>query len=100
MAFVKVTTLDRLPPGDVIEAKVGDRYFAVCNVAGEIRALDGTCPHHGGPLGQGAIHGTNVVCPWHAWEFDTATGVNDYNPSVCVATHAVRIDGADVLIDA
>ena len=53
-----------------MEALVGDGTYAVCNAGGEIHALDGICPHAGGPLGQGALHGTTLVCPWHAWEFD------------------------------
>lgn len=100
MALVRVASVAALPPGEVMEAKVGERYFAICNVGGEIRALAGVCPHRGGPLGQGAIHGSNVVCPWHAWEFDTATGANDYDPNLRLERFAVTVRGDDILIDA
>lgn len=78
---------------------IGDQTIALCNVAGEFHALDGECPHAGGPLGEGALHGTTLVCPWHAWEFDCRTGVNDFDPDVAVATFPVKIEGGEILID-
>ena len=99
MAFVKVASLSRLAPGSVMEASAGGDYYAICNVEGWISALAGTCPHRGGPLGQGAIHGGNLVCPWHAWEFDCRTGAHDYNPGLTVATFPVQVSGDDILID-
>ncbi|HYV62865.1 MAG TPA: Rieske 2Fe-2S domain-containing protein [Bryobacteraceae bacterium] len=104
MPFVKVGSLSGLPPGSVMEAQVGDGTYAVCNAAGEVHALDGICPHAGGPLGQGALHGTTLVCPWHAWEFDCRTQVKDSGASemddgLLVAKFPVRIDGDDILID-
>lgn len=97
MAIVKVGALSRLPPGSVMEAPVGDRTYAICNAAGQIYALDGICPHSGGPLGQGALHGTILVCPWHAWEFDCRE--NEMDNGFTVAKFPVRIDGDDILID-
>ena len=99
MAFVKVASVSRLSPGSVMEASVGDGYYAICNVDGRISALSGTCPHRGGPLGQGAVNGGNLTCPWHAWEFDCHTGANDYDPAVKVATFPVQVSGDDILID-
>jgi nitrite reductase (NADH) small subunit len=99
MAFVKVGSVSRLAPGSVMEASVGADYYAICNVDGRIHALAGSCPHRGGPLGQGAVNGSNLTCPWHAWEFDCRTGANDYNPTVIVATFAVQVLGDDILID-
>jgi nitrite reductase (NADH) small subunit len=99
MAFVKVGSVSRLGPGSVTEASVGNDYYAICNVDGRIHALAGTCPHRGGPLGQGAISDGSLTCPWHAWEFDCRTGAHDYNPAVKVTTFPVQILGDDILID-
>ena len=96
MPLVKVGSLSKLPPGSVMEALVGDGTYAICNAGGEIHALDGICPHSGGPLGQGALHGTTLVCPWHAWEFDCRTQVDD---GLQPAQFPVKIDGDDILID-
>jgi nitrite reductase (NADH) small subunit len=102
MPFVKVGSLSKLPPGSVMEALVGDGTYAVCNAGGEVYALDGICPHSGGPLGQGALHGTTLVCPWHAWEFDCRIHVKDPKANEIddlVAKFSVKIDGDDILVD-
>jgi len=99
MSFVKVGSLAALPPGSVMEAEVGDYTFALCNVEGEVHALDGICPHAGGPLGQGNLEGNLLVCPWHAWEYDCRTGINDGDENVKLDTFPVKIEGDDILID-
>jgi nitrite reductase (NADH) small subunit len=99
MPFVKVGSLAKLPPGSVMEAQVAGRPLAICNAGGTVCAVDGVCPHAGGPLGQGALHGTMLVCPYHAWEFDCRTGENDFDPSIKVQPFAVRVEGDDILVD-
>ena len=99
MPFVKVGSLAQLPPGAVMEAEVAGDTFAICNSGGELYALGGTCPHAGGPLGQGALHGTTLVCPWHGWEYNCRTGVNEFDEDVKVDTFPVRAEGDDILID-
>ena len=96
---MKVGLLSQLTPGSVFEATRGEERYAICNVEGRIHALSGTCPHHGGPLGQGAVNGSSLTCPWHAWEFDCRTGEHDYNPAVRVATYPVQVIGDEILID-
>jgi len=99
MAFVKVGSLLQLPAGSVMEASIGEERYAICNIEGRIHALAGTCPHQGGPLGQGAVNGAHLTCPWHAWEFDCRTGENDYDPAVRIATFPAQVAGDDILID-
>lgn len=99
MAFRPVCTVGQLPPGGLTEITLGDQSIALCNVDGEFHAIEGVCPHRNGPLGQGALHGRMVVCPWHAWEFDCLTGQHDYNPSITVATYPVKVEGEDILVD-
>jgi len=99
MSFVKVGSLSALPAGSVMEAESGGSTYAICNFNGELRAYAGECPHAGGPLGQGTIEGNRLVCPWHAWEYDCLTGVNDYDESVKLDSFPVKVDGDDILID-
>jgi nitrite reductase/ring-hydroxylating ferredoxin subunit len=99
MPFVKVASLAKLEPGSVMEAEVGGNAYAICNVGGELHAYDGVCPHAGGPLGQGTVHENILTCPWHGWEYDCRTGVNDYDESVKLAKFAVKAQGDDILID-
>ena len=100
MPFVKAGSLAALKPNEAMEAVLNGRPYAICNAGGEIHALDGNCPHRGGPVGQGAINEGRIVCPWHAWEFDCATGANDYDPRIKLKKYPVRIDGNDILVDA
>ena len=75
MTFTKLTTQSELPGND--EAKefpCGDKTICVANVNGTITAMDNVCLHRGGPLGQGVIEGSKIICPWHGWAFDTKTG--------------------------
>ena len=99
MAFVKVCPLEKFPPGSLMEFSAGDILIAICNRGGEIRAIGGVCPHQGGPLGEGAMNGEYVVCPWHAWEFNCTTGENDFDPETRVPVYPVRVDGGDILVD-
>jgi nitrite reductase (NADH) small subunit len=99
MPWTKLATVGELPPGGLIEVERGDDRYALCNVAGEIRAMWGVCPHHGGPLGEGALNGDLIACPWHMWEFDSNTGACAMNPALVIPTYAVKIEGVDVMVD-
>jgi nitrite reductase (NADH) small subunit len=72
--FVRVAAAAAIPPGRAKAVMVGDREIAVFNVEGRFYAIEGTCPHQGGPLAEGWIDGHVVTCPWHAWSFDVRTG--------------------------
>ena len=98
MPFLKVGTLAQLPPDSVMEVMVGDQPYAVCHAGGAIRALSGVCLHSGGPLGQGQIHDGCVVCPYHLWEFDCATGEYDYDPTKRVPTYEVKVEDGEIYI--
>ena len=68
--FVKLATLDELSAGMAKEVEFEGRIYALFNVDGVISAIDGICPHQGGPLADGQVQGTTVTCPWHGWQFD------------------------------
>ena len=53
---------------------VGAQRIALYHTASGFFATGNTCPHRGGPLGEGDIIGDEIVCPWHLWAFDIATG--------------------------
>ena len=63
-----------------------------------IFALDDRCPHKGGPLSQGIVHGSAVTCPLHNWVIDLATGTAASPDEGCVRRIPVRVEGGRILI--
>ena len=83
--------------GRVVEAE--GKTLALFNVDGAFYALDNDCPHRGGPLGEGDLDGTVVVCPWHAWRWDVKTGANVNNPVVKMPCFPVSVDEGRVFVE-
>ncbi|MBT4865448.1 MAG: Rieske 2Fe-2S domain-containing protein, partial [Planctomycetaceae bacterium] len=69
------------------------------NVDGEFHALDGVCPHAGGPLGEGGLSGNIVTCPWHGWQFDVTTGTHCLNANLVHASLPISVDGGEVYVE-
>ena len=99
MPLVKFKQLSEFPSGAVEELQSGETVYAVCNVDGALHCIEGTCPHAGGPLGQGNLHGNYLVCPWHGWEFDCRTGLNDFDEDVKLTTFPVVVQDGVIHID-
>ncbi|WP_165227293.1 Rieske (2Fe-2S) protein [Aquisphaera insulae] len=97
--FVKMATLEELPVGGAKEVEFEGRIYALFNVDGEIKAIDGICPHQGGPLADGPLQGTKVGCPWHGWQFDVCTGQSPLGPKIKIPVFGVKVDGEDVYVD-
>jgi nitrite reductase/ring-hydroxylating ferredoxin subunit len=58
----------------LIEVRVDDEPVALALVDGALHAVAGTCLHAGGPLADGVLDGTTLVCPYHGWSYDVTTG--------------------------
>ena len=96
MTKVATKTEIQVGTGKVIEA--GGKQLAVFNCEGTFYAIENTCKHRGGPLGEGSLAGTTVTCPWHGWEYDVTSGACQMNPAVKVQTFDVKVDGDDLLV--
>lgn len=93
-------SLNDLPKlGESTELVMHGRIIALFNVEGDYFALDGICPHQGGPLGQGAIHGCVVSCPWHGWEYDVHDGQHQSISSLKHISLPIRISDNEVQIE-
>ena len=99
MGFVRTVKVGELPAGSIRELQVEGKAVAVANVAGKIYAINNTCLHRGGPLGQGMLEGKIVTCPWHGWQFDVTNGKVVQNPAAGVDCYPVDVRGEDVFID-
>jgi nitrite reductase/ring-hydroxylating ferredoxin subunit len=96
--FVKLATLEELPAGSAKEVEFEGRVYAIYNVEGVISAIDGICPHQGGPLAEGTVAGNIVTCPWHGWQFNIRTGQTPLGSKIKQAVYEVKVEGHDVLV--
>jgi nitrite reductase (NADH) small subunit len=99
MARVRVGSTKDVPPGEGRVVEAGGRSLALFNVSGAFYVIDNSCSHRGGPLGEGDLDGTVVVCPWHAWRWDVTSGANMNNPAVKMACFPVSLEGDQVWVD-
>ena len=86
--------------------RLGSRVVksAACDIAvfrtndDEVFALHDKCPHKGGPLSQGIVHGRQVTCPLHGWKTNLSDG-NAVAPDIgCTKPFAVKVENGQVLL--
>ena len=99
MPFIAIGKTCDVKNGTGKPIEIRGTMIALFNVNGMFYAIDNTCPHRRGPLGEGSLDGTVVECPLHGWTFDIATGAATRLPGVKVRTFPVAIEGDDVLVD-
>ncbi len=99
MAFVKAASAGDIKPGQGRTVTINGKDIALFNVNGRFFAIGNTCPHRGGPLGEGELDGDVVTCPWHGWRFNVETGISPVNPAAKVQRFGVKVEGSDVLVD-
>ena len=97
--FVTIAQVEEVPVGAGVERTVEGRIIALYHTGESFYALDGICPHTGGPLGEGRLQGCVVTCPWHGWQFDVTNGVHCLNDRLQQTTYTVRVEGSDVQIE-
>ena len=96
--FVKVCSSSDLKPGENRVVNVDGTDVALFNVEGEFFAINNTCLHRGGPLGEGFLEGDVVTCPWHGWRYSVKTGQNIVMPNAHVPTYKVKVENENVLV--
>lgn len=97
--WVRVAAVSEVPAGSGGEFFAAGRIVALYNVGGTFHALDGICPHQGGPLGKGALAGCIVTCPWHGFQFDVTTGEHQTSRSLVQESFQVKVEGGMVWVD-
>ncbi|HET7909283.1 MAG TPA: Rieske 2Fe-2S domain-containing protein [Nitrospira sp.] len=96
--FITVAKVEEIPSGTGKTVQVNGIWIALFNLNGSFFAIDNTCPHAGGPIGEGKLSGEIVACPWHGWQFNVRTGEREDNPNFTVACCPVRVQGSEVQI--
>ena len=98
--LVKVASVSELLAGECKVVDAEGQSIALFNVDGTFSAIDNTCTHVGGPLGEGALIDDTVSCPWHGAAFNVKTGACTGGPAASdVKSFAVKVEGDDVLVE-
>lgn len=100
MTWTAITTVDKIPPREGRGITVGGREIAIFNLNGRFLTIENACPHKGGPLCDGIVSGTTVVCPLHGQRFDLETGlpVLASQPD-CLATFPTEVTNGMIFVD-
>ncbi len=96
--FVRVAKKSEIPSDTGYCVEVEGREVALFKVEDQVYAIDQICPHAGGPLAEGGLHGTAVTCPWHGWDFDVTNGKCSFNPAIQQPVYKVRVEGDEVYV--
>lgn len=88
-----------IPEGHGKVVTLEGNAIALFNVGGTFYAIDNTCKHRGGPLGEGGLDGSQVTCPWHGWQYNVTTGECRTNPAAVQKKYNVKAEGDNVLIE-
>ena len=98
--FVAVASVSDVPPGWVLRVAIEGRDIALANVDGVICAIDNSCSHAAGPLGDNRLRaGCLVECPWHNSVFDVRSGEAVRGPArKSLRTYPVKLEGDTVFV--
>jgi nitrite reductase/ring-hydroxylating ferredoxin subunit len=88
--FYAVVASDKLTEGNHGTYRAGDHIIVVFREAGALYAVDNTCNHEDGPVGEGERTGTVIACPYHDWRYDFTNGACLTHPGRDLATYGVR----------
>jgi nitrite reductase (NADH) small subunit len=117
----RVCAIDEIADGSGVLAGLGDREIGVFKYKGKLHAYDNRCIHMGGPVCTGEILGATrvtlddgqritgvrldegemrLICPWHGWEYDLATGEVAHNRKIRLRRFEVTVEDGVVYVDA
>ena len=101
MSGIDIGSLADIPLQGARVVKTAFGCVAIFRTADDqVVALDDRCPHKGGPLSEGIVHGSSVTCPLHNWVFDMATGRAQGADDGRINTYPVRVEGGRIVLDA
>ncbi|QDQ29435.1 nitrite reductase small subunit NirD [Chitinimonas arctica] len=97
--WIRLCSLDDIPRlgSRVVKRANGDLAVFRTETDAVFALLD-QCPHKGGPLSQGIVHGETVTCPLHGWAIDLASGTAKAPDQGCARRFAVKVEAGDVFL--
>ena len=101
MNWIDSGALADIPAQGARVVKTAQGCVAVFRTAeDQVFAIDDACPHKGGPLSEGIVHGNSVTCPLHAWVFSLETGLAQGADEGAVNSYPARVEAGRILLDA
>ncbi len=99
-SWMKICTLEEIPKLGARVVRHGETDIAVFrNAEDEVFAVEDRCPHKGGPLSQGIVHGRKVTCPLHGWNIELASGCAVAPDEGCVREFPIKIEADRIWVD-
>ena len=94
----EIGPVTEIPEGGGRMVRAGRTIIAVFRTAdGAVFASQAECPHRQGPLANGSLEGTTLVCPIHQWSFDLRTGETD-NGDCGITVYPVSVDANGIAV--
>ena len=99
VTWIKACNLAEIPRlgARVVKSSGGD-IALFRNADDEVFALADKCPHKGGPLSQGIVHGRKVACPLHNWNIHLEDGCAVAPDQGCTRTYPIKIEGGGIFL--
>lgn len=96
---VHLANISDLRDGEMKEITVDERRILLARVGDSFHAVSAICPHYGGPLAEGVLCGTRVVCPWHHAAFSVVNGDMEDPPALdSLVSYKVRVEGEQIVL--
>jgi nitrite reductase/ring-hydroxylating ferredoxin subunit/DMSO/TMAO reductase YedYZ heme-binding membrane subunit len=97
--FVDACGVDEIAENRAKTVCLSGERVAIVRYAGRISAVSNVCRHQNGPLGEGKVVGGCLVCPWHGYEYEPASGRAPAPFTERLPTFSVRVSGGRVLVN-
>jgi nitrite reductase (NADH) small subunit len=99
MNWIAIGSIDDIPPRGARCVNIPQGKIAIFRtIENQVFAIDDHCPHKGGPLSQGIVHGASVTCPLHNWVISLETGKALGADEGAVRTVPLKVEGAQIFI--
>lgn len=94
---IDIAALSAVPEGEARGFEVEGEEIVLCNVDGEIYALQGMCTHEDLPLDGGEVEDGVLTCEWHGAAFDVCSGAARTLPATrALRTFETRVEGGRI----
>lgn len=98
--WTEVVGLEEIPSMGSRVVETGEMQVAVFRTSDDqVFAIRNACPHRGGPLSEGIVHGTSVTCPLHNWKIDLTSGEALGPDEGCANVFPAKVENGKVFVD-